>query len=69
MRLSTLFFSLGFAVGFGLGNFIVFHLKYEESAFVCRRRSDFFQSGYLVLFLLEGGKTAPQHCEWDGLAA
>lgn len=47
-------FSLGFAVGFGLGNFIVFHLKYEESAFVCRRRSDFFQSGYLVLFLLEG---------------
>lgn len=22
-----------------------------------------------VLFLLEGGKTAPQHCEWDGVAA
>lgn len=47
-------FSVGFAVGSGLGNLIVFHLKYEESVFVCRRRSDFFQSGYLVLFLLEG---------------
>lgn len=43
-------FSVGFAVGFGLGNLIVFHLKYEESVFVCRRRSDFFQSGYFVLF-------------------